>query len=68
MLLHNKTWLRHANKIADKIEVMSKDFKKLTDEQLREKTNEFKKRFNRGESLDSMLEEAFAVAREAYLK
>lgn len=68
MLLHNKTWLRHANKIADKIEVMSKDFKKLTDEQLREKTNEFKKRFNRGESLDSMLEEAFAVAREAAVR
>lgn len=68
MLLHNKTWLRHANKIADKIEAMSEDLKKLTDEQLREKTNEFKERFNRGESLDSMLTEAFAVAREAAVR
>ena len=37
----------------------------LSDEQLREQTNEFKKRFAAGESLDDLLPEAFAVVREA---
>ena len=38
---------------------------KLSDEELKAKTNEFKERYNKGESLDSMLVEAFAVCREA---
>ena len=39
--------------------------KPLSDEQLRAKTNEFKDRFSKGESLDDLLPEAFAVVREA---
>lgn len=40
------------------------DYKKLTDEELREKTEQFKLRYEQGESLDSLLVEAFAVCRE----
>ena len=39
--------------------------KALTDDQLRAKTDEFKKRFQNGETLDDLLPEAFAVCREA---
>ena len=39
--------------------------KKLTDEELREKTREFKKRLSEGETLDDLLPEAFAAVREA---
>src|SRR5690606_358734 len=41
------------------------EMKKLSDQQLKEKTLEFKNRYNNGETLDSMLPEAFAVVREA---
>ena len=51
--------------IADKIEALDVDMQKLTDEQLREKTDEFKNRLANGETLDDILPEAFAVCREA---
>ncbi len=49
----------------DRIESLGGEMKKLTDEQLREKTSEFKQRYQNGEALDDLLPEAFAVCREA---
>lgn len=49
----------------DAINALEKDIQALSDEQLREKTVEFKKRVENGESLDSLLNETFAVVREA---
>ena len=51
--------------IADKIEALDDSMQKLTDEELQAKTIEFKERIQKGESLDSILPEAFAVCREA---
>jgi len=51
--------------VADYIDTLGEDVEKLTDDQLRAKTDEFKKRVADGESLDDLLPEAFAVAREA---
>jgi len=50
---------------ADKIEALDESMQKLTDEELKAKTIEFKERIQKGESLDSILPEAFAVCREA---
>ncbi len=57
--------LKRINPIADKIEALADTMAALSDEQLRAKTDEFKKRYNEGETLDALLPEAFAVAREA---
>ena len=51
--------------IADKIEALDESMQKLTNEELQAKTLEFKERIKNGESLDSILPEAFAVCREA---
>jgi preprotein translocase subunit SecA len=51
--------------IVDKIEALDESMQNLTDEQLQDKTKEFKDRISNGESLDSILPEAFAVCREA---
>ncbi len=51
--------------VVDRIEALEADIVKLSDDELRAKTDEFKKRYEDGETLDSMLEEAFAVVREA---
>lgn len=51
--------------IADKIEALDESMQKLTNEELQAKTLEFKERIKSGESLDSILPEAFAVCREA---
>ena len=51
--------------IADKIEGLDDSMQSLSDEQLQAKTIEFKDRISKGESLDSLLPEAFAVCREA---
>ena len=51
--------------IADKIEALEPSMQALTDEELQNKTVEFKERIAKGESLDSILPEAFAVCREA---
>ncbi|BCO37285.1 preprotein translocase subunit SecA [Mycobacterium heckeshornense] len=52
-------------KVADYVDTLSDDVAELTDAELRAKTDEFKKRHADGESLDDLLPEAFAVAREA---
>ena len=51
--------------IADKIDALDDSMQSLSDEQLQAKTIEFKDRISKGESLDSLLPEAFAVCREA---
>ena len=62
---HSDHELKRLYPIADKIEAMSDEYAALTDEQLRAKTDEFKQRYAEGASLDDLLPEAFATAREA---
>ncbi len=51
--------------VADYVNTLSDDVEKLTDDELRAKTDEFKRRIAAGTTLDDLLPEAFAVAREA---
>ena len=51
--------------IVDKINGLEEEISKLTDTELKAKTEEFKNRYANGESLDDLLPEAFAVVREA---
>ena len=62
---HSDRELKKIYPIADKVMALENTYAKLTDEQLQAKTAEFKQRYANGESLDSMLPEAFATAREA---
>ena len=62
---YSKRELKHIYPILDRVTALEAEMASLTDEQLREKTAEFKERYSSGESLDSMLPEAFAVCREA---
>ena len=62
---HSQHELKRLNPIIDKIESMDKKMQALTDQQLTHKTMEFKERYAEGETLDALLPEAFAVAREA---
>lgn len=57
--------LKRVIPIVDKIDKLDQTMQKLTDEELKNKTNEFKERLSKGETLDDILVEAFAVAREA---
>ena len=57
--------LKAIKPIVDKIEALDGEYSKLTDEQLKAKTPEFKERLANGESLDDILPEAFAACREA---
>ena len=56
--------LKRLTKIADKVEAYAQDMTELSDDELKAKTPEFKKRYQAGETLDDLLPEAFAVARE----
>lgn len=49
----------------EKINALEPKIKKLTDDQLKAKTEEFKKRLSKGETLDDIRNEVFAVMREA---
>ena len=51
--------------IADKVMALEDEYKALSDKELRAKTDEFKKRYQEGETLDDLLPEAFATCREA---
>ena len=62
---HSERELKRINPIIDKIESLRPAMMELSDEELRDKTAEYKKRFQGGESLDSLLPEAFATVREA---
>lgn len=57
--------LQKYKKTAHKVDSLAEKMKKLTDEELRMKTDEFKERLEKGETLNSILPEAFAVCREA---
>ena len=57
--------LRDLSKLVDKVNGFEESIVPLTDEALRAKTDEFKKRLDGGETLDDLLPEAFAVVREA---
>jgi preprotein translocase subunit SecA len=57
--------LRELSKVVDQVNSFESAISPLSDDELREKTNEFKTRFKSGESLDDLLPEAFAVVREA---
>ena len=57
--------LKRIRPIADKVMALEADFAALSDAELKAKTDEFKKRYSDGESLDSLLPEAFAACREA---
>ena len=62
---HSDRELKRVNPIADKVMALDAAYGQLTDEQLKAKTDEFKQRYAGGESLDDLLPEAFAAAREA---
>lgn len=62
---HSQRELKKIEPIVQKIESYDEQMQQLTDEQLRNKTEEFKTRFEQGESLDNLLPEAYAVCREA---
>ena len=57
--------LKKLTKIADQVLSLEEEIKKLSDEELKAKTDEFKERANNGETLDELLVEAYAVVREA---
>ena len=62
---HSERELKLLNKTIDKIESLRPEMQKLTDEELKAKTQEFKNRLANGETLDDLLPEAYAVVREA---
>ncbi|HIW16350.1 MAG TPA: hypothetical protein H9689_02690, partial [Firmicutes bacterium] len=62
---HSDRELKKIYPIVDKIEALDGEYSALTDEQLRGKTAEFRERLANGETLDDLLVEAFAAAREA---
>ena len=62
---HSSHELKKIYPIADKVDALEEQYKKLTDAELRAKTDEFKARYQNGETLDDLLPEAFATCREA---
>ncbi|MBE8222120.1 MAG: preprotein translocase subunit SecA [Bdellovibrionales bacterium] len=65
---HHEREMKQLQPILDKINSLEPQIKKLDDKALREKTDEFRNRWKNGESLESLLPEAFAVCREAGLR
>jgi len=61
----NDRELKRMRKTVNEINLLEESFEALSDEELKAKTSEFKKRYQDGETLDTLLPEAFAVAREA---
>ena len=62
---NDKKELRKLDRMARKVETFADEMEHLSDEQLKAKTPEFKERIQKGESLDDLLYEVFAVCREA---
>jgi preprotein translocase subunit SecA len=60
-----KDYLSNWQKIVDQINLLEKEFEQIPDDQLKDKTLEFKERLKKGETLDDILPEAFALVREA---
>ncbi len=61
----NDREIKRLNKIVQKINALENDFVNLSEEQIKAKTQEFKSRFEQGETLNDLLPEAFALVREA---
>lgn len=61
----NDRTLKGLQKVVNKINALEADYEKLTDEQLKAKTAEFRERLAAGASLESIMAEAFATVREA---
>ncbi len=61
----SKRELKRAKKIADDVFALEEESTKLSDQEIKNKTEEFKKRYQNGETLDDLMVEAFAVVREA---
>ena len=62
---HSQNELKRVYPIADAVMALDEDMQKLSDEELKAKTKEFKDRLENGETLDDILPEAYAVVREA---
>ncbi|MFB1082303.1 preprotein translocase subunit SecA [Jeotgalibacillus sp. JSM ZJ347] len=60
----NKRDVKRFDKVADQVIAKAGSIEQLSDEQLRAKTDEFKQRYEQGESLDDLMPEAFAVVKE----
>ena len=60
----NQRQLNRVQKTVDKIEALEPEYEKLTDEALQQKTEEFKERYQNGETLKDLLPEAYATVRE----
>ena len=65
VLDHEYKELKRFEKLANQIEDLDEEYGKLTDTELQEKTGIFKERLHNGETLEDILVEAFATAREA---
>jgi len=64
----NDKEIKKTMKIVNKINELEPEMQKLKDEELQDKTNEFKKRLSEGETLDDLMVEAYAVVREASVR
>ena len=64
----NQRLLRQYSKVVKKINALEEGLQALSDEQLKARTDEFRQRYADGETLDELLPEAFAVAREASVR
>ena len=62
---HSERELKRIYPLVDKVESYRDSMQKLSDEELRNKTKEYKERLGKGETLDDLLPEAFATVREA---
>ena len=62
---HSERELKRIYPLVDKVEAYRDSMQKLSDEELRNKTKEYKERLEKGETLDDLLPEAFATVREA---
>ena len=65
LIENDKAELKRTGKIADKIMAIESDYRGMTDDELRAMTTEFKERLAKGETLEDILVEAYAVVREA---
>ena len=65
---HSEREVKRLMPLVDKIDALRPQMQALTDEQLADKTKEFKERFANGETLDDLLVEAYAVVREAAVR
>src|SRR3989338_10617638 len=61
----NERYIRSLQPLVDKINALEKDYEKLSDEELKKSTHDFRNRIQIGETLEDLLPEAFAAVREA---